>query len=295
MHFVKAKGILSPGNGMNLYRGCSHGCIYCDSRSRCYQINHDFEDIEVKENAIELLEKALSGKRRKCMIATGAMTDPYIPLEMTLEHTRKALRLIERYGFGLSVQTKSDRILRDIDILDSINRKAKCVVSITLTTYDDDLCRILEPNVCLTSDRIRVLHALRERGIPSVVWLSPLLPFINDTEENIRSILDACICANVYGVIFFGAGLTLREGNREYFYEKLDEHFPGLKKEYARRYGFQYEIPSPDNAHLCRIFHDTCEKGGLVHDNDRLFAYFHEFPEKNESTQISMWDNLTSL
>ncbi len=295
MHFVKAKGILSPGNGMNLYRGCCHGCIYCDSRSRCYQINHDFEDIEVKENALELLEKALSGKRRKCMIATGAMTDPYIPLEMTLEHTKKALLLIEKHGFGLSIQTKSDRILRDIDILDSINQKAKCVVSITLTTYDDALCRILEPNVCPTSKRIEVLHALKERKIPTVVWLSPLLPFINDTEENIRSLLDACTGANVYGVIFFGAGLTLREGNREYFYEKLDEHFPGLKKEYASRYGFQYEIPSPENARLSRIFHETCEKSGLVHNNDRLFAYFHEFPESRKNTQISMWDNLISF
>ncbi len=291
MHLVKVKGILSPGNGMNLYRGCSHGCIYCDSRSRCYQINHDFEDIEVKENAIELLEKALTGKRKKCMISTGAMTDPYIPLEMTLKHTQKALLLIEKHGFGLSIQTKSDRILRDIDILDSINKKAKCVVSITLTTSDDNLCRILEPNVCVTSDRIKVLHALKERCIPTVVWLSPLLPFINDTEENIRRILDACIRENVYGVVFFGAGLTLREGNREYFYEKLDEHFPGLKKEYAKRYGFQYEVPSPDNDRLSRIFHDICEKNGLVHDIDRLFAYFHEFPERMENTQISMWDN----
>lgn len=295
MHFVKAKGILSPQNGMNLYRGCSHGCIYCDARSRCYQINHEFEDIEVKENAIELLEKALVGKRKKCMISTGAMTDPYIPLDMTLEYTKKALLLIEKHGFGLSIQTKSDRILRDIDLLDSINQKAKCVVSITLTTFDDDLCRILEPNVCVTSDRIKVLHALNERGIPTVVWLSPLLPFINDTAENIRSILDACIRENVYGVVFFGTGLTLREGNREYFYEKLDEHFPGLKKEYARRYGFQYEVPSPDHDRLNRFFHETCEKGGLVHDNDRLFAYFHEFPETRNPTQISMWDNLISL
>lgn len=293
MHFVKAKGILSPGNGMNLYRGCLHGCIYCDSRSRCYQINHDFEDIEVKENAIELLEKALTSKRQKCMIATGAMTDPYIPLETTLMHTKKALLLIEKHGFGLSIQTKSDRILRDIDILDSINKKAKCVVNITLTTHDDNLCRILEPNVSVTSERIKVLKALKERGIPAVVWLSPILPFINDTEENILSILDACVRENVYGVVFFGAGLTLREGNREYFYEKLDEHFPGLKKEYARRYGFQYEILSPDNARLSRIFHKTCEKYGLVHDNDRLFAYFHEFPKAREIKQISMWDNLT--
>ncbi len=292
MHYTKVKGILSPGNGMNLYRGCSHGCIYCDSRSRCYQINHDFEDIEVKENALELLEKALISKRKKCMIATGAMTDPYIPLELTLEYTKKALLLIEKHGFGLSIQTKSDRILRDIDILDSINQKAKCVVSVTLTTFDDQLSRILEPNVSVTSERIKILHALKARGIPAVVWLSPLLPFINDNDKNILSILEASRDAGVYGVVFFGAGLTLREGNREYFYEQLDRHFPGLKKEYVQRYGFSYEVNSPDNDRLSRIFHETCEKSGLVHDNDRLFAYFHEFPDKNEHIQLSMWDNL---
>ena len=293
MHFTKAKGILSPGNGMNLFRGCQHGCIYCDSRSRCYQMKHDFEDIEVKENAIELLEKTLSGKRKKCMIATGAMTDPYIPLESALEHTKKALLLIEKHGFGLSIQTKSDRILRDIDLLDSINNKAKCVVSITLTTYNDRLCRILEPNVCVTSERIKALHKLKERGIPTVVWLSPLLPFINDTKENIQAILNACKAAGVYGVVFFGAGLTLREGNREYFYEKLDEYFPGLKEKYVSRYGDTYEILSPDNDRLSEIFHYNCERFGIVHDNDQLFSYFHEFPEKHTAMQLSMWDDLT--
>lgn len=293
MHFTRVKGILSPGNGMNLFRGCQHGCIYCDSRSRCYQINHDFEDIEVKENAIELLEKALIHKRKKCMIATGAMTDPYIPLEMALEYTKKALLLIEKHGFGLSIQTKSDRILRDIDILDSINKKAKCVVSITLTSYKDSLSRILEPNVSVTSERIKVLHQLKARGIPSVVWLSPLLPFINDTKENIQALLNACKAAGVYGVVFFGAGLTLREGNREYFYEKLDKHFPGLKQEYISRYANAYEILSPDNERLCKIFHDNCERFGIVHDNDALFSYFHEFPEKQFATQLSMWDDLT--
>lgn len=293
MHYAKAKGILSPANGMNLYRGCSHGCIYCDSRSRCYQIQHDFEDIEVKENAIELLEKALKGKRKKCMIATGAMTDPYIPLEKSLEYTKKALLLIEKHGFGVSVQTKSDLILRDIDILDSINRKSKCVVSITITTYDDSLCRILEPGVCPSSSRFNVLHALKARSIPAVVWLSPLLPFINDTKENIQAILRQLRDAGVYGVVFFGAGLTLREGNREYFYTKLDEFFPSLKREYAKRYGYCYEVLSPDNSALSRLFHETCESYGLVHSNDRLFSYFHEFPERGSEAQISMWDSLT--
>ena len=146
MHFVNAKGILTGSGGrygMNIYRGCTHGCIYCDSRSRCYRFTHPFEDIEVKQNAPELLEAALRSKRRKGMIGTGAMSDPYMHCEENLRLTRKCLSIIRQYGFGVAIQTKSDRILRDIDLLDSINRSAKCVVQITLTTYSDELCKIL--------------------------------------------------------------------------------------------------------------------------------------------------------
>ena len=206
MHFVDAKGILSAQNGMNLYRGCTHGCIYCDSRSRCYQINHAFEDIEVKQNAPQLLEKALRSKRKKCMIGTGAMCDPYMHCEEELRLTGKCLELIDRYGFGLAIQTKSDRILRDLALLKSINAKAKCVVQMTLTTYDEELCRILEPDVCTTKRRFEVLQIMKENGIPTVVWLSPILPFINDTRENLEGILDYCIQARVFGVLLWGAG-----------------------------------------------------------------------------------------
>ena len=181
MHFTEVKSILSAQNGMNIYRGCTHGCIYCDSRSDCYHTPKPFEDIEVKQNAPALLEKALRSKRRKCMIGTGAMCDPYMHCEKDLLLTRQCLEIIERYGFGLAIQTKSDRILRDIDLLKSINRKAKCVVQMTLTTMDDSLCRIIEPNVCATSRRIEVLNIMRDCGIPTVVWLDPFLPHINDT------------------------------------------------------------------------------------------------------------------
>ena len=151
MHFVKVKGILSSENGMNLYRGCQHGCIYCDSRSLCYQINHVFEDIEVKENALELLEQALKRKRKPCMIGTGSMTDPYIPLELELGHVRQALQLAYQYGFGFTLITKSNRVLRDLDLLKAINDNTKCVVQMTLTTYDEELCKKIEPNVCTTN------------------------------------------------------------------------------------------------------------------------------------------------
>lgn len=293
MHYVKAKGILSARNGMNLYRGCSHGCIYCDSRSKCYQMDHVFEDIEVKENAIELLESALRRKRQKCMIGTGSMTDPYIPLEMELGHVRKALSLIYEYGFGFTVITKSDRILRDLDLLQKINKRTKCVVQMTLTTHDEALCRKLEPNVCTTGERFEVLKKLRDAGIPTVVWLSPVLPFINDTEENISGILDMCMEAKVYGIICFGMGLTLRDGNREYFYRQLDRLFPRLKEKYIREYGNQYMIGSPDNDRLMRLFHQKCSENGIVHNNDQIFEYLHRFEQKETATQLSLWDSAT--
>lgn len=290
MHFVKAKGILSAKNGMNLYRGCSHGCIYCDSRSKCYHMEHAFEDIEVKENAIELLEDALARKRKKCMIGTGSMTDPYIPLEMKLENVRKALELICAQGFGFTVITKSDRILRDLDLLQKINEKTKCVVQMTLTTCDENLCRKIEPNVSTTKERFEVLKKLRDRGIPTVVWLSPILPFINDTEENVSGILDMCAEAKVYGVVCFGMGLTLREGNREYFYGQLDRLFPGLKEKYIRTYGNQYMVESGSSQKLMRLFHRKCEEYGIVHDNEQIFRYLSAFEEKDDSGQLSIWD-----
>ena len=290
MHYVKAKGILSSKNGMNLYRGCSHGCIYCDSRSRCYHMEHPFEDIEVKENAVELLEAALKSKRKPCMIGTGAMTDPYIPLEMQLGTLRSVLQLIDQYGFGFTVITKSNRILRDIDLLQKIHAKTKCVVQMTLTTYDDGLCRKIEPNVCTTSERFAVLKELHHAGIPTVVWLCPILPFINDTAENITGILDYCIQAKVYGVLCFGMGLTLREGNREYFYAQLDKKFPHLKEQYIRYYGNQYVVNSPRNTELMQLFHRICEKNGMVHDNGHIFTYMNTFEDKLEQAKLSLWD-----
>lgn len=289
MHFVDAKGILSAGNGMNLYRGCTHGCIYCDSRSKCYGFTHDFEDIEVKQNAPQLLERALRSKRKKCMIGTGAMCDPYMPCEEKLELTRKCLELIDFYGFGLAIQTKSDRILRDLELLKSINRKTKCVVQMTLTTYDEELCRILEPQVCTTKRRFEVLQILRENNIPTVVWLSPILPFINDTKENIEGILKYCAEAEVYGIICFGMGLTLREGNREYYYAVLDRHFPGLRSKYQRKYGYRYELASDRHPELMRLFHETCKKHRIESDIDKIFSYLHEFPENKGYEQLSLF------
>ena len=289
MHFVNAKGILNGNGGyygMNIYRGCSHGCIYCDSRSCCYQFTHPFEDIEVKQNAPELLEKALRSKRKKCMIGTGAMSDPYMHCEEQLRLTRKCLEIILKYGFGAAVQTKSDRILQDIDLLDQINRSVKCVVQITLTTYDDNLCSLIEPNVCNTRRRIEVLEQMRKRNIPTVVWLSPVLPFINDTEENITAILDECIRVGVKGIICFDMGLTLREGDREYFYAALDKHFPGLKEKYIDYYGNAYELPSPNAGKLMKRFRKTCNDNGILSDPEACFQYIRQIPDKYQQMNL---------
>lgn len=288
MHYIETKNILSAKNGMNIYRGCTHGCIYCDSRSDCYRMNHIFEDIAVKQNAPEMLEDALRRKRKPCMIGTGSMCDPYMHCEESLGYTRRCLEIIDKYNCGVTVITKSDRILRDIDLFERINRHSKVVAQITLTTYGEDLCRIIEPNVCTTKRRYEVLKEFQKRRIPTVVWLCPILPYINDTEENLRGILDYCFDAGVVGIINFGFGVTLRSGNREYFYKKLDEHFPGMKERYQKRFGDSYECPSENAAHLWSIFKRECQAHGVMCSPDEIFAYLNEYPNINE--QLSLFD-----
>ena len=279
MHFVTVKGILSNKNGMNLYRGCLHGCIYCDARSHCYHMDHDFEDVQVKENAIPLLRQALQRKRKRCMIGMGAMSDPYLPLERTLCHTRQALQLLEAYGFGATLLTKSADVLRDLDLFEKIHWNSKCVVQMTLTTFEESLCRKVEPHVSTTRERLQALNVLQKAGIPTVVWLCPILPFINDTQENIQNLVDACAQAGVKGILSFGMGLTLREGNREYFYQQLDGLFPGLKQEYIRRYANAYQLESSYSQDLMKLFHHRCAAVGMLHDNEEIFQYLQAFQD----------------
>lgn len=289
MHYKDAKQILSPTNGMNLYRGCTHGCIYCDSRSTCYQIRHAFEDVEVKRNAPELLELALRRKRSRCMIGTGSMCDPYLPLEKTEMLMRRCLTLIDRYKFGVSLLTKSDLVLRDIDLLRRINANTKAVVCTTLTTFDEDLCRIIEPNVCTTRQRFEMLRTMHEAGIHTGVWLCPILPLINDTEENLRGILQYCFDAGVSVIINFGMGVTLRDGDRQYFYQKLDAHFPGMKEQYIKLFGEHYHCPSPNSRKLMRIFREACHAHGVICDPGRAFSYLTEFEDQQVGEQLSLF------
>jgi DNA repair photolyase len=287
MHYKEYKAILSAGNGMNIYRGCSHGCIYCDSRSTCYQMDHDFEDIEVKINAPDLLEKALIKKRHRCMIGTGSMCDPYMHVEKELKLTQRCLEIIEKHGFGVSILTKSNLILRDLNLLKRIHQKAKVVVQVTLTTYDEDLCKILEPHVAATKERFEVLKKCRDELIPTVVWFTPILPFINDTEANIKGIIEYCVEAKVWGIIYFGAGVTLREGDREYYYQKLNEFFPGLKEKYQIKYQERYIVPSPEDDKLSELFHKLCKTYGIESDSKKVFAYLNQFPNKPSYEQMS--------
>lgn len=287
MKFIEAKSILSSQNGINLYRGCTHGCIYCDSRSKCYHTPEPFEDIEVKQNAPELLEDALKRKRKKCMIGTGSMCDPYLHAERELKLTRRCLEIIDRHGFGVAPLTKSTMILRDLDLYESINRKAKVVVQMTMTTFDENLCKILEPNVSSTRERFEALKIFRDRGIDTVVWFCPLCPFINDSLENLEGILGYCKAAGVKGIINYGMGLTLREGDREYYYAKLDQYFPGLKQKYIDTYGWNaYELTSPNAQKLDRYFKEFCVENKIITGWDEVFAFMRKFPERNIQREL---------
>jgi len=286
MHYADYKTILSPKNGINLYRGCTHGCIYCDSRSKCYQLNHDFEDIEVKRDALKILENQFKKKRKPVQVLTGAMCDPYIPLEQELRLTRGMLELVLKYNFGVSILTKSTRILQDFDLLKQINDKTKCVVSTTLTTYDENLCKKIEPNVSTTFERFEMLEVMRDAGIPTVVWLCPLLPFINDDVENLKGILDYCVRAKVTGILYFGFGTTMRDGSRDFFYESLDKTFPGMKQKYIATYGNAYQCSSPNHSELSKLFHETCKKHGILHTTQDVFSYLSVYETKRKQLSI---------
>jgi DNA repair photolyase len=249
-------------------------------------MKHDFEDIEVKRNADVILENQLIRKQKFCMIGTGAMCDPYIHLEEELQVTKKCLELIEKLGFGVSILTKSARIMRDFDILKAINEKAKCVVQTTFTTFDEDLCRIIEPQVSTTAERFNMLEAMRDAGIPTVVWLTPTLPFINDTEENLRGLLDYCVRAKVRGIVCFGFGTTMRDGSRDYFFRELDKHFPGMKQKYIKTFGDSYECPSPNQSVLMDVFKSECQKHGILQKPDDVFEYIYKFDYKNEQLSL---------
>lgn len=282
MEFIPAKTILSGyseqtswfGNNynMNIYKGCCHGCIYCDSRSECYRVDN-FDEVRAKENALALLERELQSKRRKGVVGTGAMSDPYNPFEKKYQFTRGALERINRFGFGVSIATKSDLIIRDIDLLKEIAKHSPVLVKITITTADDLLCSKLEPNVAVSSRRFRAIKALSQEGIFTGVLLMPVLPFLEDTEDNINKIIDLAY-ENGAKFIYPAFGVTLRQNQREWYYQKLDELFPSLKAKYIKNYGNAYECRSLKAKELWSLFQNKCDAYGILyHMKDIIAGY----------------------
>jgi DNA repair photolyase len=264
--YIEAKTILSHVKqgqdnvfglkyNMNLYRGCQHGCIYCDSRSKCYQLG-ELSDIRIKENALTLLEKELKSKRFKGTIGFGSMNDPYMPVEKEMELTRGALQLISRYKYPVHIITKSNLVLRDIDILKEIS-KTYVAISLTITANDDNLSKLIEPGAPVSSERFEAIKKLSHAGIYTGIMLMPVLPFITDEKDNIKSIVTKGK-QNGAGYVIAFMGMTLREGQREHFYEKLDHHFPGLKNKYMQSYGNQYGCSAPNHKALYDTFYAVC-------------------------------------
>ncbi len=292
MEFIPAKQILSSWGSndnwfgknynMNIYKGCSHGCIYCDSRSECYHIE-DFDIVRAKGNAIEILNSELKSKRKKGIVATGAMSDPYNPFEAQYKLTRSALELINRYNFGISIATKSDLITRDIDILQEIKSHSPNIIKITVTTADDNLCKKLEPNVAVASKRFEAVNKLSSKGIFTGILLMPVLPFIADSDENILKIVRLAK-ENGARFIYPAFGVTLRQNQREHFLEKVNEKFYGTAEKYIKEYGYSYECPSKRSNELWEIFKEECDKANILYKmKDIIKGYKGPYEEEQLS------------
>lgn len=295
MEFIKAKTILTKVKygdtwygvdyNMNLYRGCPHGCIYCDSRSSCYHIDN-FDVPRGKEDALLILEKEISKKKDHGVIGIGSMSDTYNPQEIKYEQTRGALKLISRCNFGVSIDTKSDLILRDIDLLKEINSKNNVIIKFTITTPKDELSRIIEPNVCVSSKRLKAIKELSDNGIFVGIMMNPILPFITDNEEDIKELVRL---AHESGAKFIQTymGMTLRENQRDYYYQKLDKYFPGIKEKYIKTYRESYNCPVPNYKYLYKVLTSECDKYGILYNmKDIIKAYKKEI---KENEQISLF------
>lgn len=295
MRFIPAKTIISSymnnnlwfGNNynMNIYKGCCHGCIYCDSRSECYHVE-DFDEVRAKENALAIIERELKSKRRTGVIGTGAMSDPYNPYEKEYCLTRGALSLINTYGFGVSIATKSDLITRDIDILKKIQLHSPVLIKLTITTCDDELCKKIEPNVAISSKRFAALKELSDHGIFAGILLMPVLPFLEDNEDNIKGIVSL---AHESGAKFIypAFGVTLRQNQREWYYRNLDEKFTGLKQKYIKHFGNTYECPSPKSKELWQLLKKDCGSRGILY---RMEDIIKGYKKEYEITQLSIFD-----
>lgn len=281
MEYIPAKTIVTKTKNsswfgtdynMNIYKGCCHGCIYCDSRSSCYRIEH-FDQVRAKENALMIIRDDLRRKVKTGVVMSGSMSDPYNPFEKEMKLTRHALELIDAFGFGAAVATKSSLVTRDIDLFQSIREHSPVLLKVTITTADDGLSRILEPGAPISSERFEAVRRLSEAGLFTGILLMPVLPFITDQEENIRKITELARAAGAK-YIYAAFGVTLRENQREYYFEQLRKFAPELVETYVRRYGTQYQCPSPAAGKLYRVFASECRSAGLHYTmNDIVMAY----------------------
>jgi len=284
MEFIPAKAIISgysEGNSwfgnnynMNIYKGCCHGCIYCDSRSDCYQIEN-FDTVRAKENALNIINDELRKKTKTGVIGTGSMSDPYNPFEMKYQLTRKALEIIDNYHFGISIATKSDLITRDIDLLKRIKEHSPVICKITVTTTDDSLSKKIEPNVCVSSKRLEAIKKLSDAGIYTGILIMPILPLLQDSPENILGIVRLAH-QNGAKFVYPALGVSLRSGQREYFYQKLEELFPGqnLMQNYIKLYGSSYECHIPKAKELWQLFTSECEHLGILYKMQDIIASY---------------------
>jgi DNA repair photolyase len=295
MDFIPAKTIISgyaennswfgANYNMNIYKGCSHGCIYCDSRSDCYRVDN-FDQVRAKENALVIVERDLKSKRRKGVVGMGAMSDPYNHFEKEIKLTGGALEIINRLGFGLAIATKSDLITRDTYIIKEISKHSPVLVKTTITTADDALCKKIEPNAPLSSLRFKAIREMSQQGIFTGILLMPVLPFIEDNEENIGKIIELA-CESGAKFIYPAFGVTLRENQRDWYYKKLDEHFPGVKEKYIKTYGNAYKCRSLKAKELWAFFQDKCKEFGILYKMDEIIAAYKS-PYKKE--QLSMFE-----
>ena len=281
LEFVPAKTIVTrtkstawfgANYNMNIYRGCSHGCIYCDSRSACYGIER-FDTVRVKERALEIIRNDLRRKVRTGVISTGSMSDPYNPLEAVHRYTENALRLIHAYGFGVAVATKSPLVTRDIGLFQDIKEAAPVLVKITITTADDALSQKIEPHAAPSSERFDALHTLHAQGVFCGILLMPVLPFLEDTDENVLAIVRrAAECGARF--VYPAFGMTMRDVQREYFLSNMERLFPGIREKYRKAFGTNYSCTSPRARALWTIFKKECDQLGILYKmSDIISAY----------------------
>jgi DNA repair photolyase len=295
MDFIPAKTIISgyaennswfgANYNMNIYKGCSHGCIYCDSRSDCYRVDN-FDQVRAKENALAIIERDLKSKRRKGVVGMGAMSDPYNHFEREFKLTAGALEIINRLGFGVAIATKSDLITRDAGIIKEISRHSPVLIKFTITTADDGLCKKIEPNAPLSSLRFKAIHEISQQGVFAGILLMPVLPFIEDNEENIGRIIELAH-ENGAKFIYPAFGVTLRENQRDWYYKKLDEYFPSVKEKYIKTYGNAYECRSLKAKALWEFFQSKCKDLGIIYRMDEIIAAYKS-PYRKE--QLSLFE-----